>query len=254
MLRSSRLRTTVAILVCLMLVDATRADAQIRVTFDVTVDRYYDYVTGSYIPIPAFTGTGWFEFPDVPPVATDYGTTTITQFGGPLATTWYSPITGLLPQDPYAGYYGSFYNAYTFPNVSDYPSTFIEEAAAQANTYVQIDGGFRAYHVELRADRRSAARAGDGSSDYGFTRDSFLAFPEDQRVSAAPAYFAESVEEYDRASGTYLGGVAYEGRAIITGIDVRAVVTPEPAAGALFGAGILGISLVGIRQRTARIS
>ena len=113
------------------------------------------------------------------------------------------------PAAPYLDGYGPFYDSYTFPNVSDFPSTFIEEAGSQANTYIESGGIFDAYHIELHATKRSAPRNGDGSSDYAFTPSSLLAFYEGFASSGTPVYFNESYTIFDSNTYTYLDGESY---------------------------------------------
>jgi hypothetical protein len=251
-----RLRFVALAFACCVSVTAQAAPepvTPITVKFQVNIDRAYDYVSGSYVSITPISGIGSFTFDLAHSTTFDYGSTTITQFGDVLGTRWSSPVTAHIPGDPYSGVYGPFYNSYAFPHVTDYPDTFIEQAAAQANTF-WFDGTDRYayYHIELRADKRSSPRNGDGTSDYAFSKEGLLTLLREFEATGAPVYFNES---YARYAGNVAPVVYSEGRswedynARIINIIEPAASIPEPASYALLLAGIALITLVARRSR-----
>lgn len=232
----------------LALVASVTHATPVTVKVEVNVSSYYDYPTGTYVPTAPVTGVVAFTFDIDQLSAVDYGDTTISTFGGVMGTTWSSPITPLIPNDPYSGAYGPFYNSYVFPNVSDYPSTFIEEGASQANTYRTDGVNFAYYHVEVRATRRSPPRAGDGTSDYAFDRASLLSFYHSFVASGEAVSFNESYATYtfEEGSALYSDGKSwsdYSGR-VVAVIDHAAVV-PEPATAVLL---VFGLTVLLVRS------
>jgi len=227
----------------------------IRVTFQVNISQAYDYVLRTYVPIQPITSTGSFTFSTDDTRVQDYGTTTIVEFFGltrPFGTTWTSPVTALIPQDPASGSYGPFYNAYTFPNVSDYPSTFFEQVAAQSNTYIQQGDVYSAYHIELRATRRSDPRSGIGLDDYAFDRKSTIAFLQGFiGQSGQEVYFNESFEVYSFIGGQpiYQAGKSYSDYSVRI-LDVSVV--PEVSTQLLFASGMFGLAVA--LRRKAKLS
>lgn len=218
----------------------------VTVKVAVNVASYFDYPTRTYMSMPSVSGIVSFTFDADQVSVTDYGTTTISTFGGTMGTAWSSPLTAHIPSDPATGAYGPFYNSYVFPNVSDYPSTFIEEGAAQANTYRSNGVDYAAYHIELRATRRSAPRAGDGSADYAFDRSTLLDFYRSFALSGESVYFNESYENYTFVAGTavYSDGKSwsdYSAR-VIDVIDHAASV-PEPSTALLLIPGLIALTL-----------
>jgi hypothetical protein len=185
--------------------------APVTVEFQVEIAQVYDYPTGTYQAIEPVIGTVSVTFDTTPRSFDDYGQTTITRFGDVLGAVWKSPITRHIPEDPYTGAYGPFYNSYEFPNVSDYTSVFIEEGAAQANTYAS-GAETRYYHIEARAQRRSQPRNGDGSSDYAFTRAGLIKFYKSFKRSGEPVHFSESYAVYTIVDGkpVYSDGKLWE--------------------------------------------
>jgi hypothetical protein len=179
---------------------AGAASAPVAVEFEVEIANVYDYPTGTYKAIEPIKGTVVVTFDTKPRTIDDYGQTTITTFGGVMGTTWKSPVTKYIPEDPYSGAYGPFNASYEFPNVSDYASEFVEEGAAQANTYAS-EADTRYYHIEVRAQRRSPARNGDGTSDYAFTRAGLIKFYKSFKKSGEPVYFNESYAVYTVVDG-----------------------------------------------------
>ncbi|MEY4762067.1 MAG: hypothetical protein RLZZ200_1923 [Pseudomonadota bacterium] len=198
----------------------------------ISVGSYYDYVTNSYVSTAPITGITSYTFNIDQRSVIDYGSTTITQFGGVMGTTWSSPITSLVTNDPYGGAYGQFSASYVFPNVSDYPTNFIEDAAAQANAFYTDGTNYADYHIELRATRRLAPRNGDGSSDYAFDSNALLDYYRSFIASGESVYFNESYGTYGFVDGlpVYSDGkswVDYGARLIDVTVD--GVSVPEPA-------------------------
>lgn len=198
----------------------------------ISVGGYYDYVTKSYVSTAPITGVVSYTFNIDQRSVVDYGSTTITQFGGVMGTTWASPITSLITNDPYSGAYGNFYDSYVFPNVSDYPTAFVEDAAAQANTYRTNGSTYADYHIELRATRSSAPRNGDGSSDYAFDSSSLLDYYRSFIASGVSVYFNESYGTYGFVDGSpvYSDGKSWtDYSARLIDVTVDGVSVPEPA-------------------------
>lgn len=222
---------------------ALTSASPVKIEFVIGTASVYDYTTAKYDPAVMFSkqGSMTFDIDDLT-VVNDYGFTTISQFG--WSTTWDSPVTHLIPRDPFTGADGGVPMSYTFPNVSDYPSTFIEEAASQGNSYGVRNGVYSTYHIELRATIRSQARNGDGTSDYAFTRQGLLDYYRSFVLSAAPVYFNESYAIYD-----FVGGVPVysEGRswaaysAKIISVSELSNPIPEPVSPALFAFGLVAI-------------
>ena len=189
------------------------------------------------------TFTSRFNYASV----TDYGTTTITQFGDVLATTFSSPVTALVGSDPYGGGIAAAYNSYTFPNVSDL-SQFVEEFAAQRNTYSLNSDLNRwwSYHIELRATTRTPNRGGTGAADYAFTTDSLLSYLYDFQSGASQATFNESFQLYDQNTNTSIDGFSWSG----TGTLLSIAVVPEPSsAGLVVGVAALASCLLAPARR-----
>ncbi len=224
----------------------------VTVEFNVNINSAYDYPTGSYVSIAPIFGTGSFTFNIDDRSVIDYGTTTVTTFGGVMGTTWNSPVTALIPNDPYSGAYGPFYNSYTFPNVSDYPSDFIEQGASQANTYKVAGNENAYYHIELRATKRSAPRNGDGTSDYAFSGEGLLDFYRSFVVSGDDVYFNESYAIYTVQDGAvnYSEGRSWDSyTATITNVIDQAAV-PEPSTVYLILLGLMAAAL--LRRKVPR--
>jgi len=202
---------TVSTLSCLAC--ATGFADTVRTVWHVPNLAQYDYATGQYVTptVPtAFDVT--VDFPLVVSRVVDYGTTTITDFGTLGETSFSSPLTQYIGADPYgSGLTGQV--PYTFPNVSDYTSTFFEEFAAQSNAYSYSSSENRhwSYHIEIRARRYSSSLGGTGAADYAFTPQLLTEFLAD--VEANPtAYqfiFNESWEQFDRTTMQSLAGVSW---------------------------------------------
>lgn len=225
--------------------------APVKIEFIIGTASVYEYTTGQYGPTAILNRRAslTFDIDDLTSI-TDYGSTTISQFG--WSTTWDSPVTSLIPRNPFTGVYGGIPMSYTFPNVSDYPSTFIEEAASQGNSYSVRDGISSTYHIELRATTRSAARNGDGTSDYAFTRQGLLDYYRSFVVSAAPVYFNESYSTYSFVNGVpvYSEGASWASYTTrITSVSEVPNSIPEPISSALFA---LGLVSIGLSQRSVR--
>lgn len=222
---------------------APTADASsITVKALINIGQYYDYQTAKYVAISPVTGIVSYTFNTDQRSVDDYGLTTITTFGGFMGATWSSPLTSLISSDPYSGAYGPFSASYTFPNVSDYSSTFIEDAAAQANTYVTNGTDNSNYHIELRATRRSPPRNGDGTSDYAFDRSTLLDYYRSFVASGEAVYFNESYGDYRFVAGVpvYSDGKSwadYQARLIEVVDNVTEV--PEPTTAVLIIPGLL---------------
>jgi len=226
----------------------------VTVTFEVNISQAHDYVVGHSVPIDPIHSIGSFTFSTENSHVNDYGTTTIVEFFGstwPMGTSWSSPVTPLIPQDPSSGAYGPFYNSYTFPNVSDYPSTFIEQVGAQSNTYLQNGNEYSAYHIELRATRRSGPKSGIGLDDYAFNRDSTAAFLQDfVGKSGQDVYFNESYQVYSLVGGlpVYQAGRSYSDYAVRI-LSVSAV--PEASTSLMFLCGLIILTFRSYGKNTA---
>lgn len=221
------------------------ATGPITVNFEVNISQAHDYVLGHTVAIDPIHAVGSFTFSTDNVHVQDYGTTTIVEFFGstwPFGTTWSSPVTTLIPEDPASGAYGPFYNSYTFPNVSDYPSTFIEQVAAQSNTYRQQGNDYAAYHIELRATQRSTPRSGIGLDDYALDREATIAFLQGLvGKSGQDIYFNESYEVYSIVNGqpVYQAGRSYSDYAArILSVSV----VPEAPTVLMFIIGLLSIT------------
>jgi len=238
----------VAILAAVLIAPSAASAATVIVGFDVNNVSPFDY-TGASGNSGLAGGHGSFTFDDSSILVQNYGTTVITNFfGGSVygfGTTWTSPITASIPHDPYSGAYGPFYDSYVFPNVEDYPSSFIEQFGAQANTFSQVGNQYAAYHIELRATTYSSPRNGDGTSAYAFTATSAEDFLRGFLNSGAPVYFNESYQVYTLQNGlaVYSDGKSWSDyNARITSVTVSGV--PEPAAWAMMMIGFFGLGIM----------
>ncbi len=204
--------------------------APITIEWSVNVTDQYNVVAGSYDAFTPIKGFASITFDNVVTSSVDYRQTTITTFGGVLGTTWVAPMTHFVGVDPFGAGISNPYNSYTFPNVSDYPSTFIEEAASQKNTisYNNNSTQFWTYHVELRATRRSPALSGIGLDDYAFNPTSLVDFYTDFMNTGQKATFNESYQLYDQSTGEYLDGFSWSGTATISRIIEIPSTVPAP--------------------------
>jgi len=217
--------------------------ALLTVEWDVNVTSQYNYVAGAYDAFTPINGFASITFDNTVTSAVDYGQTTITTFGGVLGTSWVSPMTNLVGTDPFGAGINDPYDSYTFPNVSDYPSTFIEEAASQKNTisYNADSTQLWAYHVEIRATKRSPGRSGIGLDDYAFNPVSLIEFYYDFKSTGQEAIFNESYELFNQSTGEYLGGFSWSGTATISNIIGAPSPVPVPPSIWLMVTGLLGI-------------
>lgn len=230
----------------------------IKLNFDVTIASQYDYLTGAYEPItvPANANVT-VSFPATSTYV-DYGNTTITTFGQLGQTTIGYPFLSFVGTDPYGNGLGSLgQSAYTFPNVSDYPSSFIEQFAFQDNIYHSSGNLFWAFHSEIRITRRSPSTSGTGMADYAFDAHSLIDFMNDfqQHPSNYESYFNQSWLNFagnpDGVGGTSLDGKSWSGTAILT----SPASVPEPSTWAilLVGFGAIGGAMRSeSRKRAAR--
>jgi hypothetical protein len=195
--------TKIITLVVGLLLSVSAEANLITVEWNVNVTKKYDYTAKAYDPsfVP-FTGLASTTFNNVVTSTSDYGTTTITTFGGQLGTNWVSPITQFIGPDPYGGGLRSPQGSVTFFDNSDFANTFIEDAAFKAYAYSpNIDGTkFWAYDTEIRAMRYTPYRGGTGVADYGATPNSLIAFYRDFAVSGQSAYFYENYVLFDQTT------------------------------------------------------
>lgn len=210
----------------------------------------YDYVTGSYeAPTVPTSFDLNIVFPSEVADFTDYGQTTITYFGSIGDTKFFSPLDPYIGDDPFGGGLDDQV-AYTFPNVSDYDSTFYESFAAQSNVYSPSGDQFWAYHIELRARRYTPSLGGTGSEDYSFSTALLLEYLDDILANPTEYQFGfnQSFALFDGTSGTYLGGKSWSSY----NEDVRllSVSVPEPSTLALFGIGLAAMGLTRRRKKT----
>jgi hypothetical protein len=227
--------------------------SQVTVKIQANISSYYDYTKSAAIPITPLSGIISFTFDADQISAIDYGATTISFFGGTNETKWSSFVTNLIPNDPYSGIYGNFYNSYVFPNVSDYPGIFFEEGAAQANTY-KVDGdNTSVYHIEVRATRYSSARTGDGESDYAFDKQGILDFYRSFMNSGESVSFSEYFSVYSFVDGVpiYSEGMYWgDSNAKVIEVIDHASAIPEPTTWALMSLGLLMIGSAVRRNST----
>ncbi len=204
----------------------------------------YDYASGKYETPSVPTNFDLIvTFPLEVTRAVDYGTTTITYFGEIGATKFVSPLTNYVGTDPFgSGLTNQI--AYTFPNVSDYASTFLEEFAAQSNAYSPSGEKSWAYHIELRVRRYTESRGGTGAADYAFTGPMLTKFLEDVMTNPLDYSFIfnESWQVYDGAANEYLAGKSwssYNQNVRLVGLSI-----PEPTVVTLLGIGLVWLSLM----------
>lgn len=204
----------------------------LTVEWEVEVNSQYNYLNGKYDDFEKITTFASISFDNIISHVNDYGTTTITTFGGFYGTSWTTPMIDRIGIDPFGlGLNTPRPTSYTFPNVSDYSSVFIEEAASQKNIYSPSNDGnqFWSYHVELRAERRSNSMGGTGTADYAFTPQSLLQFYKEFQNSNSTAYFNESYQLFDSQLGKSFGGYSWTGNARITNIIEDTVSVNAPS-------------------------
>lgn len=242
-------RIVATILMAVAMKSATAAP--VKIDFLISNASVYDYVNKRYVDDRAINARGSIIFDTDPILINDYGSTTITYFGGFFSAIFDSPITPLIPRDPATGAYGEIGASYAFPNVSDYGSTFIEQAAFQRNAYSYNADEYKSYHIELRATRRTEARSGIGLSDYGFTRDGLIEFLNSFEKSSDNVHFNESYGVYRIIGGSpvYSEGFSWSAQAIIVGVTDLAPPVPEPSSLWLLLVGLFGSSLLILRSR-----
>ncbi|MFQ5470194.1 MAG: hypothetical protein ACE5EH_07795 [Gammaproteobacteria bacterium] len=100
---------------------------------------------------------------------------------------------------------------------------------------------FWAYHVELRATRRSPGLSGIELDDYAFNPVSLVEFYTDFKNTGQEATFNESYGIYDQSTGDNLGGFSWSGTAIISNIIETTSAVPIPPPMWLMLSGPLGI-------------
>lgn len=225
------------------------AEAQSFMTiWDLSITSEFDYASGEYSSsFEPSSETLTVTFPLNVSNWTDNGTTTVTVFGGYLGASFASTLTSLVSEDPYGGGIDAPYNSYAFTSVYDYSSDFIEEFAAQRNTFStdSTSDKWWSYHIEIRADERSDSAGGTGDADYIFTEAALLTFLEEFQANDGIAYFNESYQHYDPASSSSLGGFSWEGTASLRSVSV----VPEPETyGLIFSSTLLG-TVVMLRRR-----
>lgn len=228
--------------------------ATLQIEFELSISSEFDYLSGSYQPVN-LGGPVIVEMDIGELGATDYGMTTVNE-GQRGSARFSTPLTSLVGADPYGGGFPSAY-AYSFPNVSDYPSTFIEEVAAQENAYSPSGNRFWSYHVEFRVDRRSAPRSGIGQNDYAMDLDDILSVLAEWSEEPSRGYFNESWQIFDGASGVSLAGKSWSdyspalNRVLLDNREVNLgalPVTPVPAP----AAGFLLLTAIGCFGAIAR--
>ena len=239
------MRTLLATFSSLLLTGLTTHAELITTIWEVTVTNQRDYAAGQNVPITVPTNFDLpISFPSSVSTSTDFGTTTITRFGNFGDTSMPSPLSSFVGADPFGGGIDPT-RLYTFPNVSDYPSVFIEEFAAQGNSHSSSGSMFWTHRIELRATRRSPARSGVGLDDYAFSTPSLLSFLND--INTSPADFSINFSEYwyiyDSDTSSYVDGMGWSGSATLASVAV-----PEPSLTVFLGIGIL-LFLLGFRRR-----
>lgn len=249
----------ISILLPMVLALVSSAAAATTAIFDVKISSQFDYVTNTYEPlsVPERISVG-VQFPDEVYSATDYGATTIVQFGAFGETKINYPILEYVGTDPYGDGLASLgRSAYTFPNTSDYSSTFIEQFAFQDTIYHSQGDRFWTFHSEIRVTRRSPPLSGIGDSDYAFTPKSLTAFLQDFMANPEryEAYFNQSWQHFERDPTGITGGTSLAGKSWSGYGDIRLVglsttgAVPEPST---WGMMLLGFGFVGGAMRAAK--
>jgi len=111
---------------------------------------------------------------------------------------------------------------------------------------------YSAYHIDLRATRRSDPRSGIGLDDYAFDRKSTIAFLQGFiGQSGQEVYFNESFQVYSFIGGQpiYQAGKSYSDYSVRI-LDVSVV--PEVSTQLLFASGIFGLAVA--LRRKAKLS
>lgn len=193
----------------------------------------YNYLEGKYeTPTVPTEFELTISFENAVTSSTDYGKTSITNLGEFGGTKFSSPLTQFVGTDPFGN--GIQERGYTFPNVSDYSSTFFEELAFQSNTLSSRESDWWTYRIDIRARRYTESRGGTGNADYFFTPDTVNEFLNE--ILIAPEsfnfIFTESWELYDGATGKYLDGFvwsSYDQNVTLLEVSNSSVNVTEPA-------------------------
>lgn len=211
----------------------------VTTAWNVNLRSQHDYVLGHTVPITvpsSFDVT--ITYPNLIDHSIDHGTTTITYFGWVGDTQIDSPLVAFVGSNPY-GPDVTGNEAYTFPNVSDYESTFIEQFAAQGSEYSPSGPDFWTYYVGMHARRDTPSQGGTGNADYAFSPSSLLNFLSDvqENPSNYQISFTEYWQIYDGDTDIYLDGQLWDGQATLVSVSI-----PIPASAWLFGSalGLLG--------------
>ena len=199
--------------------------------WDINVNSQYNYVSGSYDQFTPQIKKATTTFENTITSSTDYGQTSINQYGDVQGLTYSIPMRDLVSLVKYGANLDSPLSAYAFSDVSDYSSVFFEEAAISYYVYGYDSVLQRSwsYFSQIRLDIRTSPRSGTGADDYFLTEQGHLDFYQYALDNNLEANYFEYFQEYDSLSSTYLDGFSWDGKATLTSILSNSVQVSEPS-------------------------